>query len=73
MPNALWRSIFPMRLKTQLVLAITGMIVALVVVFSYIYVSQLLQQRISAAYETATLLAHELQDAAADDFDRWHR
>jgi len=52
MPNALWRSIFPMRLKTQLVLAITGMIVALVVVFSYIYVSQLLQQRISAAYET---------------------
>ena len=66
MPNALWRSIFPMRLKTQLVLAITGMIVALVVVFSYIYVSQLLQQRISAAYETATLLAHELQDAAAD-------
>src|SRR5579872_3159497 len=55
-----------MRLKTKLVLAITGMIVALVVLFSYIYVSQLLHQRIIAAYDTATLLSHELQDAATD-------
>jgi len=55
-----------MRLKTKLVLAITGMIVALVVVFSYIYVSQLLHQRIIAAYDTASLLSRELQDAATD-------
>src|SRR5690349_4124799 len=55
-----------MRLKTKLVLAITGMIVALVVLFSYIYVSQLLHQRIIAAYDTATLLSRELQDAASD-------
>src|SRR6185437_11894018 len=55
-----------MRLKTKLVLAITGMIVALVVLFSYIYISQLLHQRIIAAYDTATLLSRELQDAATD-------
>ncbi len=55
-----------MRLKAKLVLAITGMIVALVVLFSYIYISQLLQQRIVAAYDTATLLSRELQDAASD-------
>src|SRR5437588_6584153 len=55
-----------MRLKTKLVLAITGMIVALVMTFSYIYLSQLLRQHINAAYNTATLLSRELQDAATD-------
>ncbi len=55
-----------MRLKTKLVLAITGMIVALVVTFSYIYVSQLLRQHIIAAYDTAALLSRELQDATTD-------
>jgi len=55
-----------MRLKTKLVLAITAMIVALVSTFSYVYLSQLMRQRISAAYDTASLLSRELQDAASD-------
>jgi PAS domain S-box-containing protein len=55
-----------MRLKTKLVLAITAMIVALVTTFSFIYVSQLMRQRISIAFDTANLLSHELQEAASD-------
>ena len=55
-----------MRLKTKLVLAITAMIVALVATFSYLYVSQVMRQRINAAYDTAALLNRELQDAASD-------
>ena len=35
------------RLKTKLVLAITGMVVALVAMFSYLYVSHLVRQRTS--------------------------
>jgi PAS domain S-box-containing protein len=55
-----------MRLKTKLVLGITAMVVALVVTFSYIYLSQLMRQHIAAAYDTAALLNRELQDAASD-------
>jgi PAS domain S-box-containing protein len=55
-----------MRLKTKLVLAITAMIVALVTTFSFIYVSQLMRQRISVAFDTANLLSHELQEAVSD-------
>lgn len=47
-------------------LGITGMVVALVATFCYIYVSQLLRQKITAAYDTAILLSRELQDAATD-------
>jgi len=36
-----------MRLKTKLVLGITAMVVALVVTFSYIYLSQLMRQHIA--------------------------
>ena len=55
-----------MRLKTKLVLAITAMIVALVTTFSFVYVSQLMRQRIAAAFDTANLLSHGLQEAASD-------
>jgi PAS domain S-box-containing protein len=53
-------------LKSKLVLGITGMVVALVATFSYIYVSQLLRQKVTAAYDTAILMSRELQDAATD-------
>jgi signal transduction histidine kinase len=49
-----------MRRRTKLVLAITFMVTALVTVFSYIYISQLLRQRITTANETASLLTSQL-------------
>ena len=39
-----------LRLKTKLVMAISAMVVALVATLSYIYVSQMLRQRVSEAY-----------------------
>ncbi|HZR58591.1 MAG TPA: ATP-binding protein [Terriglobales bacterium] len=49
-----------MRRKTQIVLAITIMVTALVAAFSYIYVSQLLRQRIGTSGETASNLNSQL-------------
>jgi len=53
-----------MRRKTQIVLAITLMVFVLVATFSYIYISELLRQRITSAYETAALLSQQLAYAA---------
>jgi PAS domain S-box-containing protein len=53
-----------MRRKTQIVLAITIMVFVLVATFSYIYISELLRQRVSSAYETAALLSQQLAYAA---------
>ncbi len=53
-----------MRLKTKLVLAISGMVVALVTVLSYIYVSQLLQQRLREAYDSGDFIAHQIYHGA---------
>jgi PAS domain S-box-containing protein len=50
-----------MRRRTQLVLAITFMVAALVTAFSYIYISQLLRQRITTARETAAQLTSQLE------------
>ncbi len=49
-----------MRRRTQLVLAITCMVVALVTAFSGIYISQLLHQQIHFAHETASRLTAQL-------------
>jgi signal transduction histidine kinase len=49
-----------MRRKTKIVLGITLMVFVLVVTFSYIYISQLLRQRVSTAYEIASLLSEQL-------------
>ncbi|MCU1297696.1 MAG: multi-sensor signal transduction histidine kinase [Acidobacteriaceae bacterium] len=49
-----------MRRKTQIVLAITIMVVALVAAFSYIYISQLLRQRVGTSGETASNLTSQL-------------
>jgi PAS domain S-box-containing protein len=49
-----------MRRRTKIVLAITFMVTALVSAFSYIYISEILRQRVTAAHETASLLASQL-------------
>jgi|HubBroStandDraft_4_1064222.scaffolds.fasta_scaffold22814_2 signal transduction histidine kinase len=49
-----------MRLKTKLVLAITGLVLAVVVVFSWIWLSQLLQQHIEQSFAATDFMAHEV-------------
>ena len=49
-----------MRLKTKLVLAITGLVFAVVVVFSWIWLSQLLQQHIEQSFALTDYLAHQV-------------
>ena len=52
------------RLKTKLVLAISGMVFALVAMFCYIYVSHLVRQRTYQAYASAEFVAREISGAA---------
>ena len=49
-----------MRLRTQLVLAITFMVAALVATFSCIYISQLLRQRITSVGESSVPVTSQL-------------
>src|SRR3974390_3759276 len=51
-------------LKTKLVLAITGMVFALVGLFSYVYVSHRLRQSTTEAYTRADFVAKEIEDSA---------
>ena len=55
-----------MRRRTQLVLAITFMVTALVSAFSYIYISELLRQRVTTAHESAAQLTSNLAYLAAN-------
>ncbi len=55
-----------MRRKTQIVLAITFMVAAMVSAFSYIYVSQILRQRVTFAHDTAGFLNSQLAYLAAN-------
>jgi PAS domain S-box-containing protein len=54
-----------MRRKTQIVLAITFLVAALVSGFSYLYVSQILRQRVTFAHDTAGFLNNQLGYFAA--------
>jgi len=54
------------RLKTKLVLAISGMVFALVAVFSYLYVSHLVRQRTNEAYESAAFVAKQVRESARE-------
>jgi PAS domain S-box-containing protein len=54
------------RLKTKLVLSISGMVFALVATLSYLYVSQFVRQRIREAYSTGDFVARQVRDAARD-------
>jgi len=53
-----------LRRKTIIVLVITLMVTAMVSVFSYLYIWQILRLRIQNAYEEATNLSHDLAFAA---------
>jgi len=55
-----------MRRKTKLVLAITLMVAALVSGFSYLYISELLRQRVTTARESAAQLGSNLAYLAAN-------
>ncbi len=55
-----------LQLKTKLVLAISGMVLALVSVLSYVYLSQLVRQRIAEAYETGDFIAHQIYQVSRD-------
>ncbi len=54
------------RLKTKLVLAISGMVFALVAIFSYLYVSHLVRQRTAEAYDSAMFVAKEIGESARE-------
>src|ERR1700744_3065421 len=49
-----------MRLKTKLVLAITGLVFLVVCTLSWIFLGQLLRQRMSQAYSANDLVAHQI-------------
>ena len=49
-----------MRLKTKLVLAITGLVFLVVCTLSWIFLGQLLRQRISQAYSANDMVAHQI-------------
>ena len=53
-----------LRLKTKLVLAITGMVFVLVGLFSYVYVSHRLRQSTTEAYTRGDFVAKEIEDSA---------
>jgi len=55
-----------MRRKTKIVLAITFMVAVLVLGFSYIYISELLRQRVTTAHESAAQLTSNLAYLAAN-------
>ena len=54
-----------MRLKTKLVLSISGMVVTVVAVFSYFYVSHVVRQHITEAYNSADFVAKEIRESAS--------
>ncbi len=55
-----------LRLKTKLVIAISGMVLALVSVLSYVYLSQVLRQRIAEAYDDGDFIAHQIYQVSRD-------
>ena len=55
-----------MRRKTKIVLAITFMVVVMVAAFSYLYISQLLRQRLNNAGDVAQLLAQQIVYSASN-------
>src|SRR5512133_1787698 len=55
-----------LRLKTKLVIAITAMVVALVTALSYVYLSQLVHERIEDAYKDGDFVTHEIFNGARE-------
>ena len=62
------------RLKTKLVLAISGMVFVLVALFCYVYISHRIRQSIVQAGDRAEFLAKEIEEAAHDATQGdWHQ
>ena len=57
---------FPLRLKTKLVLAITAMVSLLVLTTCSIYISQLVKQRIDETYQNGQFVASEIFQSARE-------
>lgn len=57
---------FPLRLKTKLVLAITAMVSLLVLTTCAIYISQLVKQRIDETYQNGQFVASEVFQSARE-------
>ncbi len=55
-----------LKLKTKLVIAISAMVVALVATLSYIYMSQMLRQRVTEAYQSGDFIAHQIYHGARE-------
>src|SRR5690348_3667882 len=53
-----------LRLKTKLVLAISGMVTAIVVTYASLYVFQIVRQRLNDTYDSGDFVAHQIFDAA---------
>jgi PAS domain S-box-containing protein len=64
-----------LRLKTKLVLAISGMVFILVAAFCYIYISHRLRQSTTEAYQRADFIAKEIEESAREatqvDLRQW--
>ena len=54
------------RLKTKLVLAISGMVMAIVATFSTIYISRIVRQALNDAYESANFVGHQVFQLTRD-------
>jgi hypothetical protein len=54
------------RLKTKLVLAISGMVVAVVATFSTIYISRTVRQALTNAYDDADFVGHQIFQLTRD-------
>lgn len=55
-----------LKLKTKLVISISAMVVALVATLSYIYVSQMMRQRVREAYQSGDFTAHQIYHGARE-------
>src|SRR5512142_888334 len=55
-----------LKLKTKLVIAISAIVVALMAALSYIYVSQMLRQRVTEAYQSSDFTAHQMYHGARE-------
>jgi signal transduction histidine kinase len=53
-----------LRLKTKLVIAITGMVAAIVATIAGLYVADVVRQRIGEAYNTSSLIGHQIFSVA---------
>jgi signal transduction histidine kinase len=58
-----------LRLRTKLVLAITAMVVALVVVFAYLYISQIVRTRVAEAYMDGDFVTHQIFNSTREVMD----